>query len=36
MQATHTPAADTSFTEKDITQHADHGQNNDDNNPSYP
>jgi hypothetical protein len=28
VQAIHTPAADTGFTEKEITQHADHGQNN--------
>ena len=35
-QATHTPAADTGFTEKDISQDADHGQNNHDNDPGNP
>ena len=35
-QATHTPAADTGFTQKDISQDADHGQNNDDNDPGNP
>jgi hypothetical protein len=33
VQATYTPAADTCFTEKDISQDADHGQNNYDNDP---
>src|SRR5882724_6190812 len=33
VQTAHTPAADTGFTEKDISQDADHGQNNYDNDP---
>jgi len=36
VQATYTPAADTGFTEKDISQNADHGQNNHDNDPGNP
>jgi hypothetical protein len=36
VQATHAPAADTGFTEKDISQDADHGQNNHDNDPGNP
>ena len=35
-QPTHTPAADIGLTEKDISQDADHGQNNDDNDPGNP
>jgi hypothetical protein len=34
--ATYTPAADTGFSEKDISQDTDHGQNNDDNDPGNP
>jgi hypothetical protein len=36
VQTIHTPAADTGFTEKDITQDADHRHNNDDNDPCNP
>jgi hypothetical protein len=36
LQATHTPAADAGFTEKDISQDADHRQNNHDNDPGNP
>ena len=32
----HTPAADTGFTQKDVSQDADHGENNDDNDPCNP
>ena len=35
-QATYTPAADTGFTEEDISQDADHGQNNHDHDPGNP
>ena len=35
-QATHTPAADIGFTEKDVSQDADYGQNNYENDPGNP
>ena len=35
-QATHTAAADTGFTEEDISQDADHRQNNHDHDPGHP
>jgi hypothetical protein len=35
-QATHTPATDTGFTQKDVSQDADYGENNDDNDPCNP
>jgi hypothetical protein len=36
VQTTHPPAADTGFTEKDISQYADDRQNNYDNDPGNP
>jgi hypothetical protein len=35
-QTTHTPAADIGFTEKDVSQDADYGQNNYENDPGNP